>query len=231
MDGQILREMLLVGFALSVLVAATSVPLRLLTLDGAAAAVLVGTVVFGLGGWGQATLLAIFFISSSALTRWKRERKPHPEHRLGRTAGQVLANGAVAAGLAVAWSQTHSPVVAAAFAAAVAASIADTWATELGLLSSRRPRMITTWQEVQPGASGGVTWLGTAAATAGAGLIAGGAWLLGVPGWIPWTAGVGAMLLDSLLGASVEGRVRGVTNDTVNFMATLFAAAVAALLA
>ena len=227
-----LREgMLLLGFVLSLLIATASVRLHLLTGDGAAAAVLVGTLTFGFGGWGYAALLAIFFVSSSVLTRWQRERKIHPEHRTGRTAPQVLANGVVAAGLAVAWSQSHSVVVAAAFTAAVAASTADTWATEVGLLSSRPPRMITTWREVAAGASGGVTWLGTAAAIAGAGVIAGSAWLLDVPGWIPWVTGVGAMLLDSVLGASIEGRLRGVTNDTVNFLATLAAAVAAALLA
>lgn len=222
--------MLLLGFVLSLLVATASVRFHLLTRDGAAAAVLIGTLVFGFGGWGHATLLAIFFVSSSILTRWKRERKLHPEHRTGRTAGQVLANGLVAAGLAVAWSQSHSAVVAAAFTAAVAASTADTWATEVGLLSPRPPRMITTWRVVTTGASGGVTWLGTGAAIAGAGLIAGSAWLLDVPAWIPWVTGVGAMLVDSVLGASIEGRLRGVTNDTVNFLATLGAAAAAALL-
>lgn len=224
-------EMLWLGFVLSLLVATGSVRLHVLTRDGAAAAVLVGTLVFGFGGWGHATLLAIFFLSSSVLTRWKGDRKGGSGHGTARTAAQVLANGAVAAGLAVAWNQSHSVAIGAAFTAAVAASTADTWATEVGLLSRRPPRMITTWREVAPGASGGVTWLGTAAAIAGAGVIAGSAWLLDVPGWIPWVSGVGAMLLDSVLGATVEGRLRGMTNDSVNFLATLTAAAIAAVLA
>ena len=229
---QMLRgEMLLLGFVLSLVVAIASVRLHVLTRSGGAAGVLVGTLIFGFGGWGHAALLGIFFVSSSTLTRWKRERKIHPEHRTGRTAPQVLANGLVATGLAVAWSQSHSAALAAAFSAAVAAATADTWATEIGLLSHRPPRMITTWREVMAGVSGGVTWLGTAAAVAGAGVIAGSAWLLNVPAWIPWITGVGAMLLDSVLGASVEGKLRGITNDAVNFVSTLVAAVVAALLA
>src|SRR3990170_3117449 len=91
-SDQMLREgMLLLGFVFSLLIAMASVRLHLLTRDGAAAAVLVGTLTFGFGGWGHATLLAIFFVSSSVLTRWKRERKNHPEHRTGRTAAQVFA--------------------------------------------------------------------------------------------------------------------------------------------
>jgi uncharacterized membrane protein len=37
------------------------------------------------------------------------------------------------------------------------------------------------------------------------------------------------MAFDSLLGATIEGRWRGVTNDTVNFLATLSAASAAAV--
>jgi uncharacterized protein (TIGR00297 family) len=219
------------GFTLSLLIAAASVRLQLLTPGGGAAAIVIGTLTFGFGGWGPALLLGTFFASSSALTRWRRDRKGSAGGRAARTAAQVFANGAVAAALAVMWSQGHSPAAVAAFTAAVAASTADTWATEVGLLSSQPPRMITTWRVVPPGISGGVTWLGTGAAIAGAGVIAGGAWLLDVPAWIPWLTGVGAMLLDSVLGATVESRLPGITNDTVNFLASLAAAAAGAGLA
>jgi uncharacterized membrane protein len=43
--------------------------------------------------------------------------------------------------------------------------------------------------------------------------------------------GLAAMAFDSLLGATMEGRWRGMTNDTVNFLATLSAAGAAAALA
>ncbi len=223
--------MLLLGFFLSLVAAAVSVRLHLLTRDGGVAAILVGTLVFGVGGWRHAALLAIFFISSSFLTRWRRERKADPEHQAGRTAAQVLANGAVAAALAVMGSWSDAVAVSAAFAGAVAASTADTWATEVGLLSRVPPRMITTWRRVAPGVSGGVTVLGTAAGIAGAGVIAGSSWLLDVPAWIPLLTGFAAMFFDSVLGATIEGTRRGITNDTVNLLATVFAAVAAALLA
>jgi uncharacterized membrane protein len=84
---------------------------------------------------------------------------------------------------------------------------------------------------VAPGVSGGVTFLGSAAALAGAGLIAGGARLLDVTVWIPWAAGIAGMAFDSLLGATVEDRRAGMTNDSVNFLTTLAAAVMAAALA
>jgi uncharacterized protein (TIGR00297 family) len=222
---------LALGFILSLLVVGVSVRAHLLTADGAVAAVIVGTLTVGFGGWGFATLLGIFFVTSSILTRWQHPRKVRAEPRTARTAVQVLANGGVATGVAVIWALSHSGIAATAFASAIAAATADTWATEIGLLSSRSPRLITTRRTVAPGVSGGVTSLGSLAAIAGAGLIAWSARLLDVAVWIPWTAGVAGMALDSLLGAIVEGRRAAVTNDTVNFLATLSAATLGAVLA
>jgi uncharacterized membrane protein len=97
----------------------------------------------------------------------------------------------------------------------MAAVNADTWATELGVLSPRSPRLITTGRQVEVGSSGGVTWLGTAASLGGAtfiGLLGGLAVLILGQGWV--AAGVlllaavaGGMvgsLFDSFLGATVQ---------------------------
>ena len=229
-------RLLAAGCVLSLVVAATANALRLLTLGGAAAAVAVGTLVFGFGGSRHAGLLVLFFATSSALTRWQAQRKPHPEHIKGRNGGQVLANGTVAALLAVWAGVSPTPWVHAAFAGAIAASTADTWATEVGLLSKAPPRLITTRvlrtrAEVPPGTSGGVTWLGTIAAGVGAAVIAwfSMAWLGTQPAAI-WLAGFIGMTVDSILGATVEGRVRWMTNDGVNLIATATGAVLAAVL-
>lgn len=227
---------LIAGLALSLGVALGARALRLLTSGGAAAAVVVGTLVFGLGGWQRAGLLVLFFATSSLLTRWQAARKPHPEHTAGRTGAQVLANGAVATALSVWGALWPAPWIATAFAGAIAASTADTWATEIGLLSKTPPRLITarllrTRATVAPGTSGGVTWLGTIAACAGAAVIAGTstAWL-DTPLAPVWLAGFLGMTLDSILGATVEGRWRGMTNDAVNLLATVAGATLAAAL-
>jgi len=217
------------------IVALAARALRLLTTGGAAAAVGLGTLVLGFGGWPRAALLVLFFATSSALTRWQAGRKPHPEHCTGRTGAQVLANGTVATALAVLETLWPARWATAAFAGAVAASTADTWATEIGLLSTTPPQLITARLlrrrgTVVPGTSGGVTWLGTLAAGAGAALIAGfGTAWLGTRFAPVWLAGFIGMALDSILGATVEGRWRWMTNDTVNLLATIAGAVVAAI--
>ena len=202
-----------------------------LTHSGAIAAILVGILVFGFSGWRGGLLLLTFFTTSSILTRWHAHRKRHPEHRGGRSAGQVVANGLVAAILAVWFGIAPSLEVITAFAGAIAAATADTWATEVGLLSPSAPRLITTWRRVAHGTSGGVTLLGIAAGAVGASLIAWlGQFLFETSHDDVWVAAMGAMFIDSLLGATLEGRVRWLNNNGVNLAATAAGAVVASLL-
>ncbi|MEO8287425.1 MAG: DUF92 domain-containing protein [Chloroflexota bacterium] len=199
---------------------------RALTIDGAVAACLVGGTVFGFGQLGCALLLVLFFASSSLLSFFKtddaRKRRAAETFEKGgkRDAAQVLANGgvaALAALLLVLSNGSAAAVYLGAFVGALAAATADTWATEIGVLSRNAPRLITTGRIVPAGTSGGVTWLGSAAAMLGAGVIGIGAALLaGIsilpishPGVFSLVAagligGTAGMLGDSLLGATVQ---------------------------
>ncbi|MBN2389550.1 MAG: DUF92 domain-containing protein, partial [Anaerolineae bacterium] len=59
------------------------------------------------------------------------------------------------------------PILWFAFVGAMATVNADTWATELGVLSRRLPRLITTGEPVEAGTSGGISLQGTLATLAG----------------------------------------------------------------
>lgn len=170
------------AFLFSAVVALLGYRARALSLSGAIAACVVGGTILGFGGWAWALLLGLFFASSSVLSFFKgsdtRKKQAAETFDKGgtRDAAQVLANGGVATLLALAAYFAPASLAALFFCAytgSLAAATADTWATEIGTLSLRQPRMITTLRPVAPGTSGGVTWLGSGASVAGA-LVMGG---------------------------------------------------------
>jgi uncharacterized protein (TIGR00297 family) len=236
-----------VGALLAAVVAIAAYRLRRLTMDGAFAALLVGTAVFGALGWRGAAVLFAFFIPSALLSRGAQAR---------RNAWQVLANGGVAA-ICAYLSARGLPPLAAAFAGAFAAASADTWGTEIGTRWGGTPVSILTFRRVALGRSGGITPIGTLATISGAACVAIVAAVVGLA-WFESVAlgGIAGALADSLLGASFQALrwcanctcecetryhlcgtattlQRGLEwmgNDAVNLAATLVGAVVALLL-
>jgi len=204
---------LLLGLLLGAAIGALAWRMRALTPSGAWAAAVTGGLVFGLGGLPWAILLLVFFVTSSGLSRAfaQRKRSLEQEYAKGsrRDWGQVLANGALGALLAAAQAFIPGqdwPWVA--FAGAMAAVNADTWATELGVFNPGLPRRITTGKKVEKGVSGGVSLVGYLAALAGAGLV-GIAALFFTPSGLPLLAaitlgGLAGSTVDSLLGATLQ---------------------------
>jgi len=168
---------LLTGFSLGIVVAILAWRAGALSPSGAFGASLTGGLIFGFGGLPWAALLLTFFITSSALSRLFRSHKNVLSEKFAkgsrRDIGQVLANGGVGAGLAVLHVLfPHQNSWWVACAGAFAAVNADTWATELGVLSRAQPRLITSGKPVERGASGAVSLLGYGAVLAGSSLIA-----------------------------------------------------------
>lgn len=165
----------LVGFAFAFLIALIAWRLKFLSLSGAIAAVLLGTIVFGFGGLSWSILLVGFFAAISMLSLAHKNLQ-NSELTLGapkRTAWQVLANGGVA-GLFMLFHALFPtdfwPWVG--FSASLAAASADTWSTEIGILSKTIPVSILTGKPVDQGTSGGITLIGSLGGFAGAAFIA-----------------------------------------------------------
>ncbi len=251
---------LFLAFILAAVVAGLAYRFHALTFSGAAAATLIGGLMLGLGGLPWATLLLGFFFPASLLSFVARDRKTAFKTQFAknaaRDAAQVLANGGIAALCALGNAGHPSPLWWAAAAGALAAASADTWGTEVGVLSPSPPRDLLRWQPVPPGTSGAVSAWGLGAA-AGGSLWMGFLALWGstpVVGFAVTVGGFLGALADSLLGATVQAvyycptcaqptehhprhvcgtpthRIQGqgwLNNDGVNFLATLAGALIA----
>lgn len=202
----------LAGLILGPAVAAVALWAGALSVSGAAAAAGVGAVVLAAGGLPWAVLLLAFFVSGSALTGWRLKRGGRS--RVRRDAAQVLANGGVAAAagvlrLALGPAPGEAGLWDLLMAGSLAAMTADTWASEIGVMSGSRPRLLVGGTSVPPGTSGAVSWPGTAAGLAGALLMAvlAGGTLGGTRvGGAVLAGGMVGLFLDSLLGATIQAR-------------------------
>ena len=211
---------LLPGLVFSSVIALVAYRRNSLDKSGVVGAITSGTSIFGMGGWSWGMTLIYFFVSSSLLSHFRQQDKAAAaadKFSKGgkRDLGQAAANGGLATAFAIIYGLAHSfrtrRLAQAAFTGALATANADTWATELGVLSASKPRLITSGQPVAPGTSGGITLLGTAASGLGA-------YTLGLffHAWqgfrkscapspfVTLISGLAGSLFDSLLGATVQ---------------------------
>lgn len=251
------------GAGLGLLVAVAAHAARMLQPSGAVATFLLATIVYGVGGWQWTLPILTFFILSSLLSKWRKQQKQRFEQRFeksgNRDAGQVAANGALVGVLAVLWHFTGDDRLYLLSLVSLAVVTADTWGTELGVLSRRRPRSVISGREVEPGTSGAMSIPGTIGGIVGAAIVT----LSALP-FIPLSAaqiiaivGIGAFgsLIDSLIGATMQAQyrctvcgketekphhceapsqhlrgIRWLRNDAVNMLSAVAATAAATLL-
>ncbi|MBP1937766.1 uncharacterized protein (TIGR00297 family) [Paenibacillus sediminis] len=209
----------LIGAACAFIVAGAAYFKRSLTLSGWIAATFMGMVYYGAGSLFWFGILLVFFISSTLLSKLKQSQKSDLEGSYAKTgrrdAGQVFANGGIGMLLCLTNFIWPHPAWGYLFVGVMATVTSDTWATEVGSLSRKAPRSILTWKRVSPGASGGISTLGTWAAAAGGLLIGLSAWtfdaLTDVSRTSLWLwlvigliGGLVGAFTDSFLGATVQ---------------------------
>jgi uncharacterized protein (TIGR00297 family) len=190
----------------------------------------------GAGPAAFAALTALFLMTwiSTRLGYRRKLALGLAEQREGRNAWQVLANLAVAALGSLLFSATGNRLWLVAAIAALAEAATDTVASEIGQYRGSDARLITTGERVPAGTDGGITISGSIAGMAAGMVIAAvatvGGMLPRVQLWIPVVAGFAGMLIDSLLGATLQRRA-WISNQAVNLFSTLVAAALAYVLA
>ncbi len=210
---------------------------KLLTIpDGLIVGVIVSLIIYLISPFLWSALLA-FFLSSSFVSKWKINQKHSVSLEFSkdskRDSLQVISNSLPTILFGIIFivvdffpiiTTTNdislfilSPWLFAAFAS-LATHNADTWMTEIGIITNKNPRLITSLRKSVPrGTSGGVTIIGTFAGTIGSMIISTMyvlssiivseiSWLNLVILFILLTiAGIIGGLIDSLEGATVQG--------------------------
>ena len=115
------------------------------------------------------------------------------------------------------------------FTSALAAATADTVSSEIGQWLGGEPFLVTNLARVPRGSNGAVTLKGTLAGVLAALTLSLIAFQLGLVDqtqvWLVQAAGLIGNLMDSFLGATIEG-TEGINNEIVNFLNTLTGAGV-----
>lgn len=256
-------ENIWLSLILSTALAALAIWRKAVTYPGTALAWVLCVVLAYFGGVTGFFALAATFVFTmiagklSGKKREKLEKKLHAKSG-ARDSAQVFCNVGLSAIMAAVYGLTDKDAFLCACGAALAASLADSLASELGILNKTPPRDICTLKKVQPGISGGVSPLGLAMSFVGAAIIG-----LICLGWgkgfamssVIVLCGFLAALVDSVLGSRVQAKYRCgvcgaltekkvhcaqpgalekglafVNNDMVNFLNNLSAVILALLL-
>ena len=206
---------------------------KALDLFGSAVMIIMGVVIIFSAGANWLLLIILFLVMSLLATRYSKKYKRSLGQFEGRrTTKNVISNGVVACFMA-AFGGYYLPFVG-GFIGAIATATADTLASEIGVLDPH-PRLITTFQKVDPGTNGAVSTLGTSVGIIGAAIIGIAAYFLGIIAnplsaiIVSIVSGTVGCFMDSILGALFENR-HLITNEHVNLMATIVGAIVGILL-
>jgi uncharacterized protein (TIGR00297 family) len=214
---------LIIGVVVIAVLSIFSVRARVLDMPGALTGALISSASLFAGGLSWLVIIIAFVMMGSLLTRFRYDYKlklGSAQEKGGRRSWpNAVANGLVGGVIALAEIVSHRPVFAIAYLASIAAAMSDTIATEIGLLSNSKPRLIyNLTRVVTPGVSGGVSRLGELAGMVSALGLGGFGIAIGVfsahsSEILPALASVViasfiAMNFDSLLGATVQGMNR-----------------------
>ena len=211
--------------------------MRAADLSGLFSAALMGILIIVFSDITWFFVMLTFFILGSAFTKFKYDvkRKQGVAESRGGMRGflNVYANGMVSLAAAILYGiYDHNLIFAALFLGSVSAAMADTTASELGMLG-KRPYLITTFKRVPKGTDGGVTLFGEAAAVIAAIILCAAAYLMGMAtpeiAAICVAAGFVGTNIDSLVGATLE-RGGYIHNTGTNFICTLSGGLFAVLL-
>lgn len=210
--------------------------LRFVDISGLISAFVVGFTVWYTGGVSAFVILLFFFVSAGIATKYKYKAKAKQnmaqEGKGKRSWKNVFGSGIIPMAFSVAmYLTTMSPDLSAAgwpfflfggYVGSVATTSADTLASEIGVFSNSKPRLITNLRRKVPrGTIGAVSLLGEGAALLAGFIIGVIALISGALNLVPGASSMDHVLLlmplsvltafigcniDSLLGAALQNR-------------------------
>ena len=175
-------------------------------------AALLGILIFMFSGWSGFAALVFFFLLGSMVSHIGKDRKAGAyalhERQGTRSVVQVVANGFPALIFSTFYYLTDCKSFLLAVFACLASASADTFSSEIGMLSEKQPVSILTLKPMQRGISGGITLLGVFGGMLGAFIISFFAIpSFGIKGALVITiAGVVSSAVDSILGAAFQAK-------------------------
>jgi len=163
--------------------------------------------------------LMILYILTSFATKYKRNYKM-VAHKKGRKIKNLMSNLFPSLLFSFIYLVIPHPAIYFAFLCGLSCACADTLASEIGQLSRKNPRLITTLEEVKTGTEGGVSKLGLLIGLIGGLLVSLPGAYLGFKLFLLATlVGFIGCNIDSYIGAKfeLEGKC---SNETTNLIAT-----------
>ena len=234
-----IHGVIILGIIVAFIFCSLAFVLGWLSLDGAAAAMVIGTITFGFGGWPTALVLLCFFLSSTIFSVKNTAHEEPKTDDTRRNGLQVWANGFWVVVWLLAGIVSNAFVCWMAAVAVLAVATADTWATELGSrrFTGTRTLLVTTFKPVTAGTEGGVSVPGIIAALAGSLFIAmvgafgfslstGGFMLIAIAGFLGsvFDSYIGAIFQDKTYSLNLPGSAYpsniSIDNNFVNWIAT-----------
>lgn len=229
---------MLTALWINTLLIALAQRLPLLTRNGWIHAGALGTILWGCLGWRGWLAVVLYLALGSLVTKLgfaQKQAAGLAEARGGKRGpanvwGSALT-GAVLA-LLIGMGVGSERLLLIGFAASFAAKLADTFGSEIGKRWGRTTVLITNLHRVPAGTEGAISLEGTLASVVGSALMTVVVLALGLiasPADAALVASVGvvATLLESVLGALVQGRVAWLSNEMVNGIQTALAALLA----
>ncbi len=234
----------------SLLAIAALLPKKLLTTTGYLHAWFLGVFVWGCLGWPGYTVVMVYFLVGSAVTRIGMAKKAAAgiaENRAGvrgpeNVWGSALTAALCALGVLLGMSGQVSglsdhwvALFGLGYVASFATKLSDTTASEVGKAYGQRTFLITTLRPVPAGTEGAISLEGTLAGVLGSALIASIGWVVGLitPSGILLclVAAFIATNLESVIGATLQDQLPWLTNELVNIINTTIGAITVILLA